>query len=92
MSYEVGLTPAAERDLKRLPETAQHQIARQIRDLAIEPRPSGIVALKGDAPGTYRLRVGNYRIGYEVDDQLKTVRVWQIGDRKRFYERAKRRR
>lgn len=92
MSYQVRMTPAAEKDLKGLPKAVRVQVAKQLRRLAEDPRPPGAAPVKNRLQGDYRVRVGNYRVGYEVDDQQQTVTVWQIGDRKRFYDRARRRR
>lgn len=92
MSYQVRMTPAAEKDLKGLPKAVRVQVAKQLRRLAEDPRPPGAAAVKNRLQGDYRVRVGNYRVGYEVDDKQQTVTVWQIGDRKRFYDRARRRR
>jgi mRNA-degrading endonuclease RelE of RelBE toxin-antitoxin system len=50
------------------------------------------VALKGAPTGNYRLRVGDHRMGYAVDDEARTVTVWLIAARKRFYQQMRRRR
>ena len=92
MSYQVRMTPAAEKDLKGLPKAVRVQVVNQLRKLAEDPRPSGAAPVKNRPQGHYRVRVGDYRVGYEVNDKQHTVTVWQIGDRKRFYDRAKRRR
>ncbi len=92
MNYEVRIRPSAEKDLKGLPKAVQARVAVALRSLEGNPRPPGMVALKGEPTGNYRLRVGSFRIGYEVDDTAHVVWVWQIGDRRDFYEKAKRRR
>jgi mRNA interferase RelE/StbE len=60
--------------------------------LESNPRPPGAIALRAELAGGYRVRVGDYRIGYRVDDQARTVTVWNVGDRRHFYADAKRRR
>ncbi len=92
MTYEVRLTAPAERDLRRLTRDVQQRVAERIRTLASDPRPPGAIAVKGQPRDNYRIRVGDLRVGYEVHDASRTVLVWQIGDRGRFYERAIRRR
>jgi mRNA interferase RelE/StbE len=60
-------------------------IKTAVLDLANDPRPHGHEKLKG--VNAYRIRVGNYRIIYEIHDQIITVVVVDIGDRKEIYRR-----
>ncbi len=92
MSYAVVFIEAAEKDLDRLVPDMRRRVLVALSSLEENPRPSGIVAIKSAPPGHYRLRLQNIRVGYQVDDKTRTVTVWQIGDRKRFYDQAKRRR
>ena len=82
--YEIYLERAAERDLKRLATDEFNQIIRKIKGLAVEPRPSGcrkIIGSKND----WRIRVGHYRVIYEVDDKERVVRVFRVKHRKEVY-------
>lgn len=54
-----------------------------IDDLAVEPRPSGVKKLTKDY---YRIRVGDYRVVYEIKDEILTILVLKIGDRKEIYK------
>lgn len=90
--YTIELTPAGDRQLDRLPAKARRAIGAGIDALAENPRPSGVVPLKGKLKGSYRLRVGSYRVGYQVDDKARVVTIWQVGHRSKFYNEAKRRR
>ncbi len=92
MRYVVHLTPAAERDLKHVPEPDRERIAKWLRRLESNPRPHGIVPIKSQPRGNYRGRVGHYRVGFEVHDSLLEVCVWEIARRDRFYGEANRRR
>ena len=92
MTYSVEATPHARRELERLSPQMRDRVLSEFVALGADPRPVGAIALRGTAAGSYRLRVGDYRIGYVVDDKARTVSVWEIGDRKRFYQRARRRR
>jgi mRNA interferase RelE/StbE len=92
VTYAVELTEAAERDLDRLLPDLRGRVVMVLTALGQTPRPPGAAAIRSAPPGHYRLRLQNLRIGYEVDDKTRTVTVWQIGDRKRFYDQAKRRR
>lgn len=92
MTYRLEFTAQALHDLRGIPASRRAGISAHLDAPAGDPRPPGVVAVKGYPPGNYRLRVGTYRVGYEVDDHAHLITVWQIGDRKRFYERAQRRR
>jgi mRNA interferase RelE/StbE len=82
--YRVYLERAAERDLKRLSSEEFDRIISNIRALAENPRPAGcrkIVGSKND----WRIRVGEYRIIYEVDDEKKAVMVMRVRHRREAY-------
>jgi mRNA interferase RelE/StbE len=77
------LTTRALRLLRKLPPTVRPAIARAINDLANQPRPPGV----GRGPdGTYKVRVGDYRILYDIEDDRLTVMVVKVGDRKEIYK------
>lgn len=90
--YHIRLTPQAMRDMDDVPPEFQPAMAVHINDLAHNPRPAGSAAIRGRSGGSYRLRVGNYRVAYDVDNQARSVTVWAVGHRKRFYDHAQRRR
>jgi mRNA interferase RelE/StbE len=85
VTYLVFLAPAAERQLKKLPQQIAVQLVPLLKALAADPRPSGAKKLKG-AEDIWRIRKGNYRIVYEVKDKQLTVLVLKIGDRKQVYK------
>ena len=84
--YTVYLKPAAERALKKLPRDVLPRIARAIDRLRTDPRPTGVTALQGD-PGLLRIRVGDYRLIYTVNDAVLTVLVVTVGHRRDVYRR-----
>jgi mRNA interferase RelE/StbE len=92
VTYEVGLTEAADRDLRKLPPDVQRRIARALEALGDEPRPPLAVPLSGTLRGSWRVRIGNYRASYEIDESTGAVLVWAIGHRSGFYGEAVRRR
>lgn len=92
MSYEVRLTRSAQRDLEDLPPDVRRRVAGRLRALAADPGPPGVRALAGLPPGSFRVRVGDYRIAYKVDGEARVVTVWEVGHRDKFYEKARRRR
>lgn len=83
-AYRVELAPRASRDLKRLPAQVQVRLKGHIDGLAENPRPRGVLKLRGD-PNAYRIRVGDYRVLYEVHDQVLVVIVLKVADRKEAY-------
>lgn len=87
MAYQINVTPAAGRELGSLPRDVQVRIATKIGELAADPRPSGVKKLKG-VQDVYRVRVGDYRIIYEIDDAGNAILITAVGDRKEIYSRG----
>jgi mRNA interferase RelE/StbE len=84
--YEVHLERAAENDLKRLPTTTFHRIIPQIRALAENPRPLGCRKLTS-SKNDWRIRIGDYRVLYEIDEKAKAVRIMRVRHRREVYRR-----
>ena len=82
MKYRVELTALAEKDLDRLQRRLRERVVTRILALASVPRPDGRKQLK---PGMYRLRVGDYRVVYSVDDDASLVVVSRVLPRKDVY-------
>jgi mRNA interferase RelE/StbE len=82
--YEVYLERAAERDLRKLPAETFHPIIPRIRALAETPRPPGCRKLTG-SDSDWRIRIGEYRVIYEIDDAGKTVRIFRVRHRREAY-------
>jgi len=84
MPYRVEATPAAHRQLSKLPATVAEKIRTALRALSINPRPHGSTKLAG--PDTlYRIRIGDYRAIYEINDATVTVLVVAVGHRREIY-------
>ncbi len=83
MAYSVALKRSAEKELEILPEKIHNHIVSQLISFKENPRPAGIIKLRG-RPG-YRKRVGDYRILYTVDDENKRVEVVSVAHRKEVY-------
>ena len=86
MKYRVDLTPAARKELRRLDAPAQQRILGKIVALENQPRPAGTKKLQGEEP-QYRIRVGDYRIVYEVYDRELFVLVIRVAHRSVAYRR-----
>ena len=84
MSYKVEILKRAAKRLAKLPSKDYQKIKNAIRDLAINPRPQGYLKLKGSTD-KYRIRVGNYRVIYEIFDRKLIVTVVDLGHRKDIY-------
>jgi len=84
MAYQVELLPSAHRALKKLPRPIQIQIAAELRELAENPRPAGVVKLVG-AENLWRIRVGSFRVVYEILDDRLVVLVLRVAHRKDVY-------
>lgn len=82
--YEILIERASERDLKRLSTENFHLIVPHIKALAAEPRHRGSRKLLG-SKNDWRIRVGDYRVIYEISDQTKEIRVMKIRHRREAY-------
>ena len=83
MSYEVLIFRRAQKKLADIPLRDYRRVKSSIAALSDNPRPPGCLKLTG-RPG-WRIRVGDYRIIYEVDDPNRTVTVVDVGNRKEIY-------
>ena len=86
MTYRIELTPRAERDFKSLDGSVRGRIARRIESLGKNPYPQGIKKIEGEEE-LYRLRVGDYRILYQVKRSILLVLILGIGHGRDIYRR-----
>jgi mRNA interferase RelE/StbE len=84
VSYQVDLTPASVRQVKKLTPNIQQKVVLKLEELALEPRPDGVVKLQG-AASLYRVRLGKYRIVYQIQDELLLVTVVKVAHRREVY-------
>jgi mRNA interferase RelE/StbE len=82
--YAVLLEAAAERSLRRLDPSIFPRVVQALRLLATDPRPHGCRKLTG-SDCDWRVRVGDFRIVYEIDDRRREVRVMRIRHRREAY-------
>ena len=83
--YEILFSPSAKRDYKKIPQNELERINQVINNLSETLRPVGYKKLSGrDA---YRVRVGNFRIIYEIHNKELIIMVIRIRDRKEVYEK-----
>lgn len=86
MSYSVEILRSAQKQLARLDRTSQTRIIDTIRSLSATPRPVGTKKLSGRE--AWRVRVGNYRVIYEIHDKRLLVLIVALGDRKDIYRKS----
>ena len=83
--YTVTIVPSALRSIQSLSHSLREHIRAKIDLLAENPRPHGIKALQGGQKGYLRLRVGDYRVIYRVEDDRLLVLVVAVGHRREVY-------
>lgn len=87
MPYRLSLRQSAEKELRSLHPLERERIIEAIRLLADEPRPTRAKSLKGvDA---WSLRLGHYRVIYEIEDDILVVVIIKIGHRRDVYRRLR---
>jgi mRNA interferase RelE/StbE len=83
--FRVSITSRAEHELKRLDRPVKNRIVSTISALASDPRPPGCLKVRSEE-GVWRIRVGDWRVGYQVDDSVGEILVVRIAHRSDFYE------
>lgn len=82
--YKIEIKKSAQKELKSLPNKELKKVIEKISSLATNPRPTGCKKLSGDEK--YRIRVGNYRVLYGIEDDILTIFIVKVGHRKDVYE------
>jgi mRNA interferase RelE/StbE len=82
-SYNLLIKPSAAKELEAVPKKDRRRIVTRIRSLSVEPRPPGCEKLSGHE--LYRVRQGNYRVVYTVQDADLAVLIITIGHRREIY-------
>jgi len=89
VAYEIRFKPSAAKELAKLPTEIQRRIAPAIDGLGANARPRGAEKLAGE--DAWRIRVGDYRIVYAIEDRVLVVLVLHVGNRREVYKRLHRR-
>lgn len=84
MIYIVEILPKATKQLDKLPQEIRNKILEKILTLKLNPRPSGIKALKGNK-GLLRLRIGEYRVIYSIEDDRLIITIIEVRHRSKIY-------
>ncbi len=86
MTYIIITPKAVQKQLDALPDDVYDRIAEKIEQLAEDPRPDGVVKMKG-SDNEYRIRIGDYRVRYEIDDKELIILLLQCKHRKDVYRK-----
>lgn len=87
MTYTVEFSSAAAKSLNKLDAPLRLRIAGAIELLSVEPRPPGATMLRGGERGRWRVRVGDHRVVYTIEDQRLIVLVLRLAHRREVYDR-----
>ena len=88
MAYAVIVKPSVAKAIRNLDQSTQRRIVRVLERLAEHPRPSGVVKMAGDE-NLWRVRVGPYRVVYEIHDDRLVVLVLRVGKRGGVYRKRR---
>ncbi len=83
MTYQVIIKKSAEKELDALSSQLRERIIQRLLALEENPRPQKVKKLQGEE--SYRLRIGDYRVLYSIDDKKKEIIVYAVGHRKEVY-------
>jgi mRNA interferase RelE/StbE len=84
IDYKIEIKKSAQKELKNLPDKALKKVIEKIGSLVTNPRPAGCKKLSGDEK--YRIRIGNYRVLYSIEDEILVIFIVKVGHRKDVYE------
>ena len=84
--YKIEIKASAVKEIKKLPAVDLKKVLAKIESLAENPRPQGSIKLSGEEK--YRLRCGDYRILYTIDDQVFIICVVKVGQRREVYRKS----
>ena len=85
MTYQIIITKSIQKQLDNLPNNLKERVYEKIGQLADEPRPNVVVKLKG-YENEYRIRIGDYRVRYEILDKDETILLLQCKHRREVYK------
>ena len=92
MTYQIIILASAEKEIQKLPAKVQDRIFEKIELLREDPRPHGVKKLKefemvsSNYDSYYRIRIGDYRLIYAIEDSIVTVTIVKVGHRSDIYD------
>jgi mRNA interferase RelE/StbE len=86
MSYTILIAKSVQKQINALPADIKTRVVEKIKQLESEPRPAGAIKMKGSEQ-EYRIRIGDYRVRYDVDDTNQVLRLLQCKHRREVYKK-----
>ncbi len=86
VKYTITFKREAIKELKSIPAKNAHKIGTAITELAVNPRPTGCKKLVGKQDNFWRIRIGDYRVLYVIDEEIRIINIRKVGHRKDIYE------
>jgi len=86
-AYKIEYAPRTEKQLAIIPKAIRKKIFERIEKLATQPRPENVEPLSGSDDGLYRIRQGDYRIVYSIEDNKLLILVVRVVQRKEVYKK-----
>lgn len=84
--YRIIIKKTAAKEMALLPQKFLAAVTQSILNLSQNPRPNGCKKLKAQKGNLWRIRIGDYRVIYSIDDVIKIIDVQKVGHRKDIYE------
>jgi mRNA interferase RelE/StbE len=84
--YSLRIKKSAEKELEKLPIQFVKRVAAAIDGLTKNPRPIGSKKLEGQKEPLWRIRIGDYRVIYLIEDEIKIIEIRRVGNRKDIYQ------
>ncbi len=84
--YLITFKRSAEKEIQKLPNQIIKRLSVAIDGLSSNPRPSGCKKLEGQKESLWRIRIGEYRVIYSIEDTIKIIEIRRVGHRKDVYE------
>ena len=83
--YEILFNESARKELYALPKNALVRVSESIEKPSLNPRPTGVIKLKGKQETLWRIRSGDYRVVYKIEDTICVISIRRIAHRKEVY-------
>ena len=81
--YKINIKRSAEKELESLPDKIHDKVVSRLLLLKNNPRPQGVKKLRGESG--YRIRVGDYRVLYDIDDKNNALEIYSVAHRRQVY-------